>query len=95
MATGRATRTSNFLIPELVSGIQYRKGTYAAESGDFSAAGNIRVNYMNVLDGPLVRLEGGTYGYGRVLAAASPKLGKGHASRRRRRHGQRRPVGSP
>jgi hypothetical protein len=74
---GQGYADMNFLIPELVSGIQYRKGTYAAESGDFSAAGSIRVNYMNVLEGPFFRLEGGTYGYGRVLAAASPKLGKG------------------
>jgi hypothetical protein len=68
----------NFLIPELVSGIQYRKGPYAADSGDFSAAGSIRVSYMNVLDAPLLRLEGGAYGYGRVLAAAAPKVGRGN-----------------
>ncbi len=75
---GQGYADMNFLIPELVSGIQYRKGTYAADSGDFSAAGTIRVSYVNVLDGPLVRLEGGAYGYGRVLAAASPALGRGH-----------------
>ena len=68
----------NFLIPELASGIQYRKGTYAVDSGDFSAAGAIRVNYLSVLDGPIVRLEGGAYGYARVLAAASPEVGGGH-----------------
>ena len=82
---GQGYADMNFLIPELVSGIQYRKGTYAAESGDFSAAGTIRVNYLNVLDGRSCALEGGTYGYGRVLAAASPKLGNGHSARRRRR----------
>ncbi len=75
---GQGYADMNFLIPELVSGIQYRKGTYAAESGDFSAAGAIRVNYVNVLDAPLVRLEGGTYGYGRAFAAASPPVGGGH-----------------
>ena len=31
---------SNFLIPELVSGVQFRKGPYYAENGDFSSAGS-------------------------------------------------------
>jgi hypothetical protein len=75
---GQGYADMNFLIPELVSGIQYRKGTYAAESGDFSAAGAIKVNYLNVLGAPIVRVEGGTYGYGRVMAAASPAVGNGH-----------------
>ncbi len=75
---GQGYADMNFLIPELVSGIQYRKGTYTAESGDFSAAGSIRVSYLNVLDAPIARLEGGTYGYGRVFAAASPEVGDGH-----------------
>ncbi|MBL8139363.1 MAG: TonB-dependent receptor [Acidobacteria bacterium] len=75
---GQGYADMNILIPELVSGIQYRKGTYAAESGDFSAAGAIKVNYLSVLGAPIVRVEGGTYGYGRVLAAASPQVGRGH-----------------
>jgi len=75
---GQGYADMNFLIPELVSGIQYRKGPYAAESGDFSAAGAIKVGYLNVLGAPIARVEGGTYGYGRVLAAASPKVGRGH-----------------
>lgn len=75
---GQGYADMNFLIPELVSGIQYRKGTHAADSGDFSAAGMIRVSYLNVLEGPLFRVEGGAYGFGRVLAAASPRVGQGH-----------------
>jgi hypothetical protein len=74
---GQGYADMNFLIPELVSGIQFRKGTYAVESGDFSAAGAIRVNYLNVLDTPIARVEAGTYGYGRVLAAATPLVGSG------------------
>ena len=37
--TPTAMRTSNFLIPELVSGVQFKKGPYFADDGDFSAAG--------------------------------------------------------
>ena len=74
---GQGYADLNFLIPELISSIQYRKGTYAAESGDFSSAGAIRINYLNTLDAPLVRLEGGMFGYGRMLAAASTPVGDG------------------
>ncbi len=74
---GQGYADMNFLIPELVSGIQYRKGTYAADAGDFSAAGSVRVSYVNGLDAPIARFEGGTYGYGRVFGAASPKVGRG------------------
>jgi hypothetical protein len=69
---------SNFLIPELVSGVQFRKGPYYAENGDFSSAGSANINYFNVLERPIVTITGGSYDYGRFLAAASPKVGKGN-----------------
>ena len=62
----------NFLIPELVSGVQFSKGPYFAEQGDFTTAGSANINYANALERPLVRLGGGGLGFGRVLAAASP-----------------------
>ncbi len=67
-----------FVIPELVSGIQFSKGPYFADHGDFSAAGAAVISYVNVLERPLVRAGGGEDGYGRLLAAASPRLGGGH-----------------
>jgi hypothetical protein len=68
---------SNFLIPELVSGVQFRKGPYYAENGDFSSAGSANINYFNTLDRPIVTFTGGSFDYGRFLGAASPKVGKG------------------
>ena len=50
---------SNFLIPELVSGVQFRKGPYYAENGDFSSAGSANINYFNILDRPIVTLPAG------------------------------------
>ena len=52
---------SNFLIPELVSGVQFRKGPYYAESGDFSSAGSANINYFNVLDRPIVTITVGSF----------------------------------
>ena len=69
---------SNFLIPELVSGVQFRKGPYYAENGDFSSAGSANINYFNSLERPIVTLTGGSFGYGRFLGAASPRVGSGH-----------------
>jgi outer membrane receptor protein involved in Fe transport len=69
---------SNFLIPELVSGVQFRKGPYYAENGDFSSAGSANINYFNVLDRPIVSVTGGSFGYGRLLGAASPRVRSGH-----------------
>ena len=69
---------SNFLIPELVSGVQFRKGPYYAENGDFSSAGSANINYFNVLDRPIVSVTGGSFGYGRFLGAVSPRVGKGN-----------------
>jgi hypothetical protein len=77
-AHGQGYSDNNFLIPELVSGVQFQKGTYDATEGDFSAAGNINVNYLNVLDRPLAKLEGGEGRFGRALVAASSRLGRGH-----------------
>jgi hypothetical protein len=75
---GHGYADANFLIPELVSGVQYAKGPYFAEHGDFSAAGSANINYANVLDRPIVRVSRGEDGWARALLAASPRLGSGH-----------------
>jgi outer membrane cobalamin receptor len=77
-AHGQGYSDNNFLIPELVSGVQYQKGTYSAEEGDFSAAGAINVNYVNVLDHTIAKVEGGGDRFGRVLLGGSSPLGRGH-----------------
>ncbi|HKY22956.1 MAG TPA: TonB-dependent receptor [Vicinamibacterales bacterium] len=77
-AHGQGWSDVNFLIPELVSGVQFKKGPYYAEEGDFSTAGAANINYVGVLERPLVRLTAGGDRFGRFLAAASPRLGPGH-----------------
>ena len=67
----------NFLIPELVSGVQFSKGPYFAEHGDFATAGAANINYANTLARPIVRVGGGGDGFGRVLVAAAPAVGDG------------------
>jgi hypothetical protein len=67
----------NFLIPELVTGVQFSKGPYYADQGDFATAGSSNINYATSLERPIVSLQKGTYDYNRFLAAASPKIGRG------------------
>ena len=54
---------TNLLITELVSGVQFKKGPYSAEDGDFSAAGSANVNYVNSLDKPIASFSGGGQGW--------------------------------
>ncbi|MFN8057919.1 MAG: TonB-dependent receptor [Vicinamibacterales bacterium] len=68
----------NFLIPELVSGVQFAKGPYFADQGDFATAGSANINYTNVLDRPIVKIDGGGQGWARTLTAGSHRAGQGH-----------------
>jgi outer membrane receptor protein involved in Fe transport len=76
-AHGQGYTDINFVIPELVDSIEYRKGTYYAEEGNFSAAGAADMLYKRDLGGGLFVVEGGENSFARVVGAASPKLGEG------------------
>jgi hypothetical protein len=76
-AHGQGYTDLNFVIPELVSAIHYRKGTYSVEDGDFSSAGSAHISYRNALPSPVVSLAAGREGYGRLLLGASPPLPSG------------------
>lgn len=76
-AHGQGYADANFLIPELISGVQYKKGPYYADEGDFASAGAVNINYVSLLDGPIALVQGGTASFGRALFAASPQVGGG------------------
>ena len=77
-AHGHGYTDVSFLIPELVTGVQFFKGPYAADGGDFSSAGGVNINYASRLEGPMLRVSFGGQGWSRVLAAASPRVGGGN-----------------
>ena len=77
-AHGQGYTDLNFLIPELVTGVQFSKGPYYADQGDFATAGSSNINYANVLDKPIAHVEIGGEGYERALFAASPAAAGGH-----------------
>ncbi len=77
-AHGHGYADLNFLIPELVSGVQFNKGPYAATEGDFSTAGSSHIRYVNAIERPMFRVSAGGDGWRRLFGAASPRVGGGH-----------------
>ena len=77
-AHGQGYADLNFLIPELVQGIAYRKGPYYADEGDFSSVGAINVGYVDKLEKGFAMVTGGQNNYARALLADSVKLGQGN-----------------
>jgi outer membrane receptor protein involved in Fe transport len=67
----------NGLLPEIVERIDYRKGTYRADVGDFSIAAASFIQTINELDSPFLALESGENGWGRLAAGGSMDVGEG------------------
>jgi hypothetical protein len=74
---GQGYSDLNFLIPELVERIEYRKGPYFAKNGDFAAAGSADIAYRNTLDENFVALTLGQRQFQRFVGAGSTALGGG------------------
>ncbi len=75
---GQGYSDLNFLITDLVSGLQYKKGPYYADEGDFSAAGAMQLKLPDRLEQGIAEAGGGINGYRRFLLADSPKVGNGN-----------------
>lgn len=76
-AHGQGYSDINWLMPELVSDVTYKKGPYYADEGDFSTAGSYELYFRNTI-APALTVGAGDYGYDRIFLAASPKLGAGN-----------------
>ena len=92
-AHGQGYTDLNFLIPELVTGVQFSKGPYYADQGDFATAGSSNINYANALERSIARVEVGGEGFARGLFAASPARRPRPPCRRAGTRAQRRTVG--
>ncbi len=74
-AHGQGYTDLNFLIPELVRRLDYRKGPYFAREGDFASAGSARISLSDTLDRGLAELTLGENSYRRAVLANSITLG--------------------
>ncbi|MGP8050821.1 MAG: TonB-dependent receptor [Desulfobaccales bacterium] len=77
-AHGQGYTDLNFLIPELIQKIDYQKGPYFANVGDFGSAGSVFIDYFKTLPTGIAKVEYGSWNYERGLLADSVKLGPGN-----------------
>ncbi|MDC0598238.1 TonB-dependent receptor plug domain-containing protein [Gammaproteobacteria bacterium] len=61
----------NIIIPEIIETVEFHKGTYYAQNGDFSAAGSARFKTYDRIEQNYVELTLGNFNHQRVLGAAS------------------------
>ena len=74
---GQGWTDTNFLIPELIETLDFKKGSNYAENGDFSSTGSANIHYFKNLPETLLKFTGGSFDYYRGLVAGSQKLGSG------------------
>ena len=75
---GQGWTDVNFIIPELGTLLEYRKGPFYAAEGDFSSAGAVNLKYANTLPSGIASIGIGQNGYARTLLANSRQVGDGN-----------------
>lgn len=74
---GQGYTDLNFLIPELISTADIKKGPYFADEGDFSSVGAIHINLRDSFASPVIKATMGGFGYVRYLGIGSVQAGEG------------------
>jgi hypothetical protein len=74
---GQGWTDLNFLIPEAVEQLRYRKGTYYADVGDFSSAGSAKFQVGDTMPHGVAEVTFGSSGYVRGVMVESRPLGGG------------------
>lgn len=67
-AHGQGYADLHFVIPELVNGVDFKKGVYTTDKGNFSTAGWADFRTRNALDKSFVKLEAGQFDTYRAVA---------------------------
>ncbi|MCL2661456.1 MAG: TonB-dependent receptor, partial [Acidobacteriaceae bacterium] len=76
-AHGEGYADMNTVIPEFVERVDFQKGPYSADVGNYGSAGSASVVFFKTLPRNFFTVEGGMYGFGRAVFGASQKLGAG------------------
>ena len=77
-AHGEGYSDMNTVIPEFVQRLNYEKGPYYADVGNYGSAGSAHLEFFKTLPQNFFQVEGGMYGYGRAVFGVSQKLGSGN-----------------
>lgn len=76
-AHGEGYADMNIVIPEFVQRVNYEKGPYYANVGDYGSAGSAHLEFYKTLPQNFFQVEGGMYGYARAVFGISQKAGSG------------------
>jgi hypothetical protein len=74
---GQGYTDLNFLIPELIESVEFRKGPYHAAVGDFSSTGSAHLSTFRVLPESMLKIGMGQDGHRQLLIADSVDAGEG------------------
>ena len=74
---GQGYTDLNFLIPELLDSIEFRKGPYYSDVSDFSSAGAAFFSIARSLDSRIIKVGLGENGFGQALYADSLETNSG------------------
>ena len=77
-AHGEGYSDMNTVIPEFVRRVNFEKGPYYADVGNYGSAGSAHLEFFKTLPENFFRVEGGMYDYGRFVFGESQKLGAGN-----------------
>jgi hypothetical protein len=70
-AHGQGYADAHFIIPELIEGVDFKKGLYDADKGNFSTAGWANFRTRSVLDQNFVKAEAGQFNTFRLVGGAN------------------------
>ena len=81
-AHGQGYADLHFVIPELIDKVDFKKGPYQADAGDFATAGLVRFKTYDALENSMVKVEAGQFNTARAVGLFN-LLGKNAARRNR------------
>ena len=76
-AHGEGYSDMNTVIPEFVERVDYEKGPYYADVGNYGSAGAAHLVFYQTLPQDFVTVDGGMFDYERAVFGVSQKLGPG------------------
>jgi hypothetical protein len=76
-AHGQGYADLNFVIPELIERVDFRKGPYYADVGDLGSAGVFNIRYYDRLPSGFAEVDGGQVGYARIVGGNNATIGAG------------------
>jgi TonB dependent receptor-like, beta-barrel/TonB-dependent Receptor Plug Domain len=77
-AHGEGYADMNTVIPEFVERVNFEKGPYYANVGNYGSVGSAHLAFFKTLPQNFFKVEGGMFGYARGVFGVSQKVGSGN-----------------